>query len=218
VNNDESRPYRQSRRQVQAALTRVVVLQAARDLLGGEADAGRFTLDAVAMRAGVSRATVFNLFGGKPGLLNALFDEMSERAGLMDVDALLAQEDAAAALRDYVHRFGDFYGAERALLKKIKAYAALDPDFQRLMDAREDKRTAGCLYLVRRLQGSGGRPTAGQRQLAARLEALLLLEVFESLAGPRSPRDASPDVLAMALAILGAAPALRPAGRARSGR
>jgi AcrR family transcriptional regulator len=219
LNMDEGRPYRQSRRQVQAALTRVVVVQAARDLLGGEADAGKFTLDAVALRAGVSRATVFNLFGGKPGLLNALFDEMSQRAGLMDVDVLLAQEDATAALRDYVRRFGDFYGAERALLKRLKAYAALDLDFQRLMDTRDDKRTAGCLYLVQRLQGSGGRPTAAQRELASRLKALLLLEVFESLAGPsRSPREASPAVLAMALAIVGQAPALRPAGRARSAR
>lgn len=217
---ESGRPYQQSRRQVQAALTRAVVLQAARDLLGREADAGKFTLDAVAQRAGVSRATVFNLFGGKPGLLHALLDEMSERAGLMDVDALLAQEDARAALRDYVYRFGDAYGTDRTLLKKLKAYAALDPEFQRVMDARDGKRAAGCLYLVQRLQGcGGGRATAGQREVAARLKALLLLEVFQSLAGPgQSPKDASATVLKMAEAVLGLPAGVRPAARARSGR
>jgi len=216
---ESSRPYQQSRRQVQSALTRVVVLQAARDLLDREGEVGKFTLDAVALRAGVSRATVFNLFGGKSGLLHALLDEMSERAGLMDVDALLTQEDARRALHDYVHRFGDAYATDRTLLKKLKAYAALDPEFQRVMDAREGKRAAGCLYLVQRLQGTGGRVTAGQRELAARLKALLVLAVFESLAGPaRSPKDASAAVLEMAEAVLGLPAAVRPAGRARSGR
>jgi AcrR family transcriptional regulator len=199
------RPYEQSRRQVQAALTRVVVLQAARDLLVREADAGRFTLDAVAARGGVSRATVFNLFGGKPGLLNALFDEMSERAGLMDVDSLLMQEDARVALRDYFRRFADFYDTERGLLKKLKAYAALDPDFARLMEARDDKRTAGLLYLVQRLPETAARTGARQRQLAAQLKALLLFEVFESLAGPARPlRDVSNVVLGMAKAVIDA--------------
>ncbi|MEO5671001.1 MAG: helix-turn-helix domain-containing protein [Ramlibacter sp.] len=201
---DVVRPYDQSSRRVQAGLTREMVLQAARDLLAREADAARFTLDAVALRAGVSRATVFNLFGGKPGLLNALFDEMSGRAGLMDVDALLTQADPHRALADYVERFGDFYGEGRAVLRKLRAYAALDADFARVVQARDDKRIAGLLYLVRRLQPNGARPTTRQRLLAAKLKALLGLEVFESIAGPgRSPREASAVVLEMAQAILG---------------
>jgi len=104
----EPRAYRQSTRRVQAGLTRVLVLQAARDLLLGGSDAAGFTVDAVARQAGVARATVFNGFGGKHGLLQALFDEMSDRAGLMDVDALLGQPDAGQALADYVHAFGAF--------------------------------------------------------------------------------------------------------------
>ena len=199
-----ARPYDQSRRRVQASLTRVLVLQAARDLLVRGPDASRFTLDAVALRAGVSRATVFNLFGGKPGLLGAVFDEMSSRVGLMDVDELLTQRDPRAALRDYIHRFGEFYEIERALLKKLRAYAALDADFSRLVQAREDKRSAGLLYLVERLQGAGARQATAHRHVAAKLKALLVLEVFESLAGARRPlSDASPMVLEMANAIIG---------------
>jgi AcrR family transcriptional regulator len=212
------RQYDKSRRQVQADLTRVLVLQAARDQLTGAAGAGGFTLDAVAARAGVSRATVFNLFGGKPGLLNALFDEMSGRAGLMDVDALLAQDDPLAALREYVHRFGDFYEAERGLLKKLRAYAALDADFDRLVRARDDKRSAGLMYLLQRLPGTAGRTPAQQRLLVSQLKALLLLEVFESIAGAQPLRGAVPAVLAMAQALVAAPPATSPppSNRARS--
>lgn len=201
-----TRPYDQSRRQVQAGLTRAVVLQATRDLLAGQADAGGFTLDAVAQRAGVSRATVFNLFGGKAGLLHALFDELSGRAGLMDVDALLAQQDPHRALREYVQAFGAFYESERLLLRKLRAYAALDAEFARLIEAREDKRTAGLLYLVQRLGGAqgGARSTAAQRRTAAMLKALLVMEVFESLAGPSQPLTAAcGPVLEMARAIAG---------------
>jgi AcrR family transcriptional regulator len=197
----EARPYQQSRRQVQAGLTRVLVLQAARDLLADERDAGAFTVDAVALRGGVSRATVFNLLGGKPGLLAALFDDMSQQAGLMDVDAMLTQEDAHAALSDYIHAFGNFYDAQRLVLRKLRAYAALDADFSRLIQAREDKRTAGLQFLVRRIQG--GRAAARHERLAAKLKALLVLEVFESLAGPqRRLREVSATVLEMAQAIL----------------
>jgi AcrR family transcriptional regulator len=198
---DIPRAYAQLGRQVQAGLTRMLVTRSARDLLVEIAQASAFTLDAVAARAGVSRATVFNLFGGKPGLLNALFDEMSHRAGLMDVDALLTQEDSRRALAQYVQAFADFYAAEHVLLKKLRAYAVLDADFARLMEAREDKRTAGLLFLVNRLQG-GGRATAAQKRLAEKLRALLVLEVFEMLAGPLGWPKVGEAVLEMAQAVM----------------
>jgi AcrR family transcriptional regulator len=180
----------------------MLVTRSARDLLVDSAQASAFTLDAVAARAGVSRATVFNLFGGKPGLLNALFDEMSHRAGLMDVDALLTQEDSRRALAQYVQAFADFYASEHALLKKLRAYAVLDADFSRLVEAREDMRTAGLLFLVNRLQG-GGRATAAQKRLAEKLRALLVLEVFEMLAGPLGWPKVGAAVLEMVEAVIG---------------
>lgn len=200
-----ARPYSQSCRQVQTDLTRLLLLQAARDLLVDETEAGRFTLDAVALRAGASRATVFNLFGSKSGLLHALVDELSTRAGLMNVDALLTQTDAHQALRHYVQAFADFYQAERTLLKRLRACAVLDKDFAQLLDVREEKRSAGLTYLVQRLQGTplNRSPTASQRLLAAKLKALLVLEVFESLAGGNgSLSGVAPTVISMVEAIL----------------
>ena len=216
-NKPLDRPYDKSRRQVQADLTRVLVLQAARDLLAGPAGTSGFTLDAVASHAGVSRATVFNLFGGRPGLLTALFDEMSGRAGLMDVDALLAQEDSWTALCEYVQRFGDFYEAERGPLKKLRAYAAFDADFSRLVRSRDDKRSAGLLYLVQCLPTTSKLPAAHQRKLVSKLKALLLLEVFESIAGPQQPlQRATPVVLEMARALVETVPATSPPPSSRA--
>jgi AcrR family transcriptional regulator len=65
-----ARAYRLGRRQAEAGRTRSRILAAARDLvseLGPEASLGQ-----VAGRAGVSRITIYNQFGSKSGLLEAL--------------------------------------------------------------------------------------------------------------------------------------------------
>ena len=65
-----ARAYRLGRRQAEADRTRSRILAAARELvseLGPESSVGR-----VAARAGVSRITIYNRFGSKAGLLEAL--------------------------------------------------------------------------------------------------------------------------------------------------
>jgi AcrR family transcriptional regulator len=194
------RSYDQGRRRISADLTRHLVLQSARELLAAAAPGAAFTVDAVAARAGVSRATVFNLFEGKQRLVHALFDEISARAELMDVDALLTQDDARAALHDYIRRFAAFYDTERVLLRKLRALAALDAELAGVVQARDDKRLAGLRHLVDRLDTG---PAAVRHRTADMLKALLVLEVFESLAGPRrSLLSVSEAVIAMAEAVL----------------
>jgi AcrR family transcriptional regulator len=65
-----AREYRLGRRQAEADRTRSRILAAARELvseLGPESSVGK-----VAARAGVSRITIYNQFGSKAGLLEAL--------------------------------------------------------------------------------------------------------------------------------------------------
>jgi hypothetical protein len=64
------RAYRLGRRQPSVDRTRASILAAARDLLTGAP--GTVSVGAVAARAGVSRLTVYNRFGSKAGLLDAL--------------------------------------------------------------------------------------------------------------------------------------------------
>lgn len=66
-----ARAYRLGRRQQAVDRTRVAILAAARDLVAA-APAGTLSVGAVAARAGVSRLTVYNRFGSRAGLLDAL--------------------------------------------------------------------------------------------------------------------------------------------------
>lgn len=101
------RPYDVSGRQAAARRNREAVLRACRELLTAEGYRAT-TVRAVATRAGVSPETVYKTFGGKPGLMKALWDAtvagdhepvpMSERPALREV---WAEEGADAKLRGY---------------------------------------------------------------------------------------------------------------------
>ena len=55
------------------------ILAAARAVLvGGDA----FTLEAVAREAGVARITIYDRFGGREALVEAIFDDLAESGGL----------------------------------------------------------------------------------------------------------------------------------------
>src|SRR5262249_35488233 len=87
------RPYTPIQRQKAVDAGRERILTAARELLEVE-DAERFSLEAVARRARVSRMTVYNQFESKAKLLEALFDSLAERGpmGAMKTE-VFAQDD-----------------------------------------------------------------------------------------------------------------------------
>src|ERR1700694_2848655 len=58
------------------------VLRAAADLLRERSSTISFSLDAVAKAAGVTRLTVYNQFGSRRGLLEAVFDQRARRGGV----------------------------------------------------------------------------------------------------------------------------------------
>lgn len=69
----DRRPYDAGRRQDAARRSRAAVLAACRELLARDGYQAT-TIRAVAERAGVSVETVYKAFGGKPGLVKALWD------------------------------------------------------------------------------------------------------------------------------------------------
>ncbi len=73
------RPYRLGQRQTATEQTRTRIVFAARELLAAPDGVSGFTVDAVAAQSGVARMTVFNQFGSKSGLLEALFDDLAAR-------------------------------------------------------------------------------------------------------------------------------------------
>lgn len=177
------RPYRLGQRQAAIDENRARVIRAARELLVCD-DPGRFSIDAVAHRADVARATVYYQFGSKLGLLEALFDSAAAAGGMAGLAGAFRQPDPLAALDDFIAVFGRFWGSDRRLHRRLHGLAAVDPDLGAALAARQEWRRQGAATLVSRLAGQDGSPPA-ERQ-ADVIDALVMLTgfaTFDALAG-----------------------------------
>ena len=197
------RAYRLGQRQAAIDETRARVLAAARELLVS-ADPGRFSIDAVAQTADVSRATVYYQFRSKPGLLEALFDSVGATGGMAGLVDAFRLPDPLAALDDYIAVFGRFWGTDRVLHRRLRALAALDPDLGEALRARQEWRRRGAATLVSRLTGQPGSPPAGVHPDAIDLLfTVTSFETFDALAGDdKTPEAVVPLVQHLARAAV----------------
>jgi len=200
------RPYRLGQRQAATEQTRARILAAAHQLLASAGGIAGFTVEAVARHADVARMTVYYQFGSKAGLLEALFDQLATTGGLQQgAVAALQQPDPLDALAGYVAAFGRFWAAERLVLRRLRSLAALDPELEQGVRARDARRRAGLELLAGRLADRYGQPPPDTLQEAVVvLHMLTSFETFDALAGPdRSPQDVAPQVHRLAIATLG---------------
>lgn len=150
------RPYRSPRRRVAAKRTRARLLKAARAMLAAP---DGISLDAVAKKAGVTRLTVYNQFGSRRALLEAVFDDMAERGGLHRIREAMAKTDPQVALQQIVLIFCDFWSVHRGALWRLHAASATDPEFEESLRARNQRRRHLLSVLVdRMIEGGGKRP------------------------------------------------------------
>lgn len=145
------RPYRLGQRQVATEQTRARILAAARELLSAEAGVAGFTIDAVARQAGVARMTVYYQFGSKRGLLEALFDDLANRSLVARLIPALQTPEPLAALRGLVEAFAGFWAAERVVMRRVRSLAALDPEVEEGVRARDERRRAHLQRILARL-------------------------------------------------------------------
>jgi AcrR family transcriptional regulator len=198
------RSYRLGRRQATVDRTRARILTAARALLvvrGGAA----FSIDGVARRAHVTRATVYQRFGSRPKLLEALFDDLAREGGMWELADAFRRPDPADALKEFVATFGRFWTAHRRILRRLIALGGLDAALDRTLRARQEWRRPGLRTIVARMRERYGRPAAdAQDETIDLLFTLTSFETFDMLAGPkRTPAQVAPMVLRAARAILG---------------
>ena len=142
------REYRSDKRRAAAEETRRRILDAARALLAGDTTP-RLSVDAVAKAADVSRQSVYNAFGSKSGLLEALFDTLADRAGMGLADAFTAP-DAPAALTEFAGTFCRFWASDRTVLRRLRGLALLDSDLEHLLRRRDEMRRTALTELLRR--------------------------------------------------------------------
>ena len=150
------RLYRSSRRTVTADRTRARLLKAASAMLAAP---DGISLDAVAKRAGVTRLTVYNQFGSRRALLEAVFDDMAERGGLHRIREAMTKTDPKVALQQIVLIFCNFWSIHRGALWRLHAASATDPEFGESLRARNQRRRHLLSVLVdRMIEGGAKRP------------------------------------------------------------
>jgi AcrR family transcriptional regulator len=195
------RPYRLGQRQVLTEQTRERIFTATRELLM----TSDVSIDAVARQADVARMTVYHRFGSKIGLLEALTDVLAAQGGMQQLASAFRQPDPLDALDTYIAVFSRFWDADRLVTRRLRALAALDPDFEQVVQVRDDRRRQGLEVLVRRLAGKYARPVkAALDETVDVLYTLISFECFDTLAGPtRSLEEVAPVVQRCACAVLG---------------
>jgi AcrR family transcriptional regulator len=173
------RPYRSARRAVTAERTRARLLKAASAMLGA---GGGISLDAVAKRARVTRLTVYNQFGSRRALLEAVFDDMAERGGLHRIREVMVEPDPHSALQQIVAIFCDLWSVNLGALWRLHAAGATDPEFEESLRARNERRRHLLSVLVGRMVEDGDERPKVVAELADVLFALTSVAFFWELA------------------------------------
>ena len=177
------RPYELGKRLEQMDENRAAVLRAARELVAGQGY-GRFTLESLATRSGVTRQTIHNIFGTKSGVLGALFDLIALEGGMEGMARVMSAPTGEGLIHGFVALFCGFWARERPLLRQIHAIAVIDPEFGLLIEERNRRRLGAATRIVNRLAGAEQQrmEAALVAKQAAVLTALTSFELFDRLA------------------------------------
>jgi AcrR family transcriptional regulator len=171
------RPYTAARRR-ESVETVERVLEAAERMIG-EGAFHAATMDELAAAAGVSRATVFNRFGSKLGVLEALFTRGMEGPEMVAIQEALALEDPVAALDAVVRAACAIWDAYALVHLHLQAVAVLEPAAAVLIDRQRQEQRADIQALVQRLvKADKLRPGLSQARATATLHMLTSLESF----------------------------------------
>lgn len=173
------RSYHSAKRKQGAEETKDRILSSARALLAGRNP--QLSLDAVAKHADVSRQTVYNTFGGKRGLLEALCDHLAGRGGLHRLAKAFTSADP---LGELVATFAAFWKHDLVATRRLRAFAALDDDLRAVIADRDQRRRLAITEVLRRAG-----VTADDR-LITLLWTVTSFETYDTVAGDRGHDEA----------------------------
>ena len=197
------RPYRMVRREQIRQRGRDRILEAARAILAAEG-IPEFTMEAIARRANVTRQTVHNQFGTRTQLLETLFDQLASEGGMEGMASAFQQADPLQVLGAVVGVFGRFWTRHRILTRRIHGLAAVDPELEAVLDARNQRRRHAANNVLQRLHRQRGMPDLANIPAAIDLfYAATSFEFFDLLAGPQqTPEQVAPQVAQLILSTI----------------
>jgi AcrR family transcriptional regulator len=137
------------------------------------------TMEELAEAAGVSRATVFNRFGSKLGVLEELFTRGMESPEMRAIHEALAIPDPVASLDAVVATGCACWEKHGLMLKQLEAISVLEPDAAEMIRAETEVHRRDLKGLARRLAADRLlRPGLSESRATATLHMLTSLDSF----------------------------------------
>jgi len=169
-----------------SAETRGRILKATRRLLArsGRADLG---LEAIARASGVSRVTIYNHFGSRSGLLEALYDYLATTGNVRRGKEALAQENLDLTIGGFISALVGFWSSDAIAIRRLHAMATLDAEIGKGLAVREMRRKRAATQIVRRFASRSYRWT--DRLIADAVSVLASFETYDALASAGHGRD-----------------------------
>jgi AcrR family transcriptional regulator len=176
------RTYASPARTAAAAAKRVHAIACATALLRTEGKVSTVSLEAVARAAGVTRLTLYNQFGSRRGLLEAVLDQLALDAGFDKLGEAMAAADPRVAFNKLIDIVCGAWAYDDSMAR-LHAAAAVDPEFNEAINQRIERRRTAILALVTRMEGAALLAERAITDLVDLLYALTSYAVFEQLRG-----------------------------------
>jgi AcrR family transcriptional regulator len=194
--------------------TRERIVAAVRDLLA-EGTFHDSTVENVAERAGVSRATLYQHFRSRLELVDAICDVMALNPALVELRERVDLPDPELALAETISHAVRFWSSEDRILSQLYGVVAVDPAAKAFVERQRADRRGELLRLARNLKTSGHLRAELTEKRA--LAVLLLLTSYESYRELQEAGLSERDAIKL-LEESGRTLLLATAGASRSGR
>jgi len=176
-----NRAYRPRRVTRKTEETRARIVAAVRELLV-EGTYHESTVEEVADRAGVSRATLYQHFASRLDLVDAICDTLSLHPSLLAIRAAIGADDPEQALSGTIANVVAFWSAENAVFAAIYGVAEIDPGARNCVERQRADRHGEMERLTRSLQRRKCLPPGTtQRRAFALLMVLTSYETYREL-------------------------------------
>jgi AcrR family transcriptional regulator len=194
------RTYQQRQRAHTAEATRQRILEAARACLT-TTPLLAVSLERIAQRAGVARSTIYQVFGSRVGMFEALEQDLLQRGGFAEVQAAFNENtDARQMLEQMVPAGVRLLEREQAILRALYLQALIDPEAATLTQRIDEGRIGGMRYLAQLLEEQGyTRPDLTRAEVG---DILALLTDFATFDQFSSKAGLSPEAIVRRLRIL----------------
>lgn len=181
---------------------RAALVAAVRSRLLAEGLAG-LNFERIAETAGMTRKSVYNHFGSRAGLMEALMDDIGQRAGFKGMAEVWAHQDPKQLLEAYYQELCRGWEADRDMFRLMIGLSAADQELGAAVLSRVERVRKGVDALVDRLAAAPGMKLGWSPESAR--ACLFGLSVFTTFDAIRRA-GMEPDETALRLAQMARAP------------